>query len=163
MALLQDRLQRTGRPHRVVNSSISGDTTANVLSRVERTLAEHRPLIVVVELGGNDGLRALPVSVIRQNLAIILTAIRESGANILLAGMRLPPNYGPAYVSSFEQLYPALAREYQAALVPFFMEGVGTRLDLMQDDGIHPNAEAQARLLANLWPYLEPLLGQPAP
>lgn len=161
--LLQERLRNDGRPHRIINSSISGDTTANVLSRLDATLAEHQPAIVVVELGGNDGLRALPVSTIQQNLERILTAIRENGAKILLAGMRLPPNYGPAYVSAFEQIYPDLAARYDAALVPFFMDGVATHADMMQDDGVHPNAAAQPRLLSNLWPHLEPLLNQQEP
>ena len=161
--LLQERLRNDGRPHRIINSSTSGDTTANVLSRLDATLAEHQPAIVVVELGGNDGLRALPVSTIQQNLARILTAIRENGAKILLAGMRLPPNYGPAYVSAFEQIYPDLAARYDAALVPFFMDGVATHADMMQDDGVHPNAAAQPRLLSNLWPHLEPLLNQQEP
>lgn len=161
--LLQERLRNDGRPHRIINSSISGDTTANVLSRLDTTLAEHQPAIVVVELGGNDGLRALPVSTIQQNLERILTAIRENGAKILLAGMRLPPNYGPAYVSAFEQIYPDLAARYDAALVPFFMDGVATYADMMQDDGVHPNAAAQPRLLSNLWPHLEPLLNQQEP
>jgi acyl-CoA thioesterase-1 len=161
--LLQDRLRNNGHPHRVINSSISGDTTANVLSRLDTTLAEHQPAIVVVELGGNDGLRALPVSTIQQNLESILTTIRENGAKILLAGMRLPPNYGPAYVSAFERIYPVIAAKYEAILVPFFMDGVATHTDMMQDDGVHPNAAAQSRLLSNLWPHLESLLKQQAP
>ena len=163
VALLQERLQNEGHPHRVVNASISGDTTANVLSRLPPALATHQPAIVVVELGGNDGLRALPVSVVRQNLDGILTAIREDGAKILLAGMRLPPNYGPAYVAAFEELYPALAERHDAALVPFFMDGVAAHAGMMQDDGVHPNAAAQPRLLDNVWPHLTPLLETSSP
>lgn len=158
VSLLQQRLRERGYPHRVVNASISGDTTSNGLTRLRSTLTNHRPDIVIVELGGNDGLRAQPVSMVRGNLQSIIQASQSEGARVLLAGMRLPPNYGPAYVGQFERMYPELAQESGAVLVPFFMKGVATRSDLMQADGIHPNAAAQSMLLDNVWPYLEPML-----
>lgn len=158
VALLQQRLTELGHPHEVINASVSGDTTINALARLEHALGEHDPAIVIVEIGGNDGLRAQPVAVVRQNLRGILQNIREHGAKIVLAGIRLPPNYGPSYVGEFERMYPDLAEEFQAALVPFFMRGVATDADLMQPDGVHPNARAQPILLDNVWPVLEPLL-----
>jgi acyl-CoA thioesterase-1 len=156
--LLQDRLDDNGYPHEVVNASISGDTTQNALSRLDTTLERHRPDIVIVELGGNDGLRAFPVKTIERNLTRILKTVRENGAKILLAGIRIPPNYGPAYAEAFQELYPVLAEKFDTALIPFFMAGVADDPDLMQDDGIHPNAAAQPLLLENVWPVLEPFL-----
>jgi len=156
--LLRERLSARGYAHEVVNASVSGDTTRDALSRIDATLERHAPEIVIVEIGGNDGLRALDTRTVERNLAAILEAIREDGAKIVLAGMRLPPNYGPVYTRAFESLYPELALEYDAALVPFFMAGVATNPDLMQDDGIHPTAAAQPVLLDNVWPVLEPLL-----
>lgn len=156
--LLQERLDENGYPHTVVNASVSGDTTRDALSRLDSTIERHRPDIAIVELGGNDGLRAFSIDTIESNLSLILETLRENGAKIVLAGMRMPPNYGPVYTQAFEALYPELADEFQAALVPFFMEDVATNPDLMQDDGIHPNAAAQPRLLDKVWPVLEPLL-----
>lgn len=158
VSLLQARLRDQGYPHAVVNASISGDTTQDALSRLETTIARHQPDIAIVELGGNDGLRAFSVNVIERNLSRILSTLRENGVQTVLAGMRLPPNYGPVYTQAFASLYPTLARRHDAALVPFFMAGVATEPALMQDDGIHPNAAAQPRLLDNVWPTLEPLL-----
>lgn len=160
--LLRDRLDAEGYPHRVVNASVSGDTTRDAVSRIDTTLERHQPDIVIVELGGNDGLRAFSVEAIRDNLARILKAIRENGAKIVLAGIRIPSNYGPAYTGAFEQLYPDLAEQFDAALIPFFMEDVATQPSLMQDDGIHPTADAQPILLDNVWGVLEPLLKQSA-
>lgn len=156
--LLEDKLDENGYPHTVVNASTSGDTTRDALSRLDATMERHRPRIVIIELGGNDGLRAFSIDAIERSLTRILAAVRESGAKILLAGMRMPPNYGPVYTRAFEALYPSLAEQFDAALVPFFMQGVATDPGLMQDDGIHPNAAAQPRLLDNVWPVLEPLL-----
>lgn len=156
--MLQQRLQQQDYPHQVVNASVSGDTTANALSRLSSALSSHRPDVVIVELGGNDGLRAQPVDMIRGNLKAIIEAIQGEGARVLLAGMRLPPNYGQAYIGGFERIYPELARAHDAVLVPFFMDGVATRVDLMQPDGIHPNEAAQPALLDNVWPYLRPIL-----
>lgn len=158
--LLRQKLAENGYPQSVVNASISGDTTQDALSRVDAAIDRHRPDIVIVELGGNDGLRAFPIQAIRRNLSRILQIIRESGAKIVLAGIRMPPNYGPAYADAFAQLYPDLAARFHAALVPFFMDGVALNPDLMQSDGIHPNARGQPLLLANVWPVLQPLLSK---
>lgn len=160
VSLLRVKLEENGYPHEVVNSSVSGDTTQDALSRLEATLERHRPDIVIVELGGNDGLRAFSIDTIRSNLSLILKTIRENGAKAVLAGMRIPPNYGPVYADAFEDLYPELAGENDAALIPFFMSKVAIDPELMQDDGIHPTAEAQVLLLENVWPVLKPLLKQ---
>jgi len=158
--LLRQKLEENGYPQSVVNASISGDTTQDALSRLDDAIERHRPDFVIVELGGNDGLRAFPIDAIRHNLSRIMETIRESGAKIVLAGMRMPPNYGPAYTDAFAQLYPDLAATFHAALVPFFMEGVATNPELMQSDGIHPNARGQPLLLGNVWPVLQPLLSK---
>jgi len=160
VSLLQDRLEENGYPHKVVNASISGDTTRDALSRLDASLARHRPDIAIVELGGNDGLRAFSIDSIEDNLSRIIRMLREARVKVVLAGMRMPPNYGPVYTRAFENLYPALAERFNAALVPFFMDGVATDPALMQDDDIHPNAAAQPILLDNIWPALKPLLEQ---
>lgn len=156
--LLREKLDDNGHPHSVVNASVSGDTTRDALSRLETTIERHRPDIAIVELGGNDGLRAFSIDTIEGNLSRILGTLQENGVKIVLAGMRIPANYGPVYTEAFEALYPALADQYDAALVPFFMNDVATDPALMQDDEIHPNAAAQPLLLDNVWPVLEPLL-----
>ena len=161
MNLLQQRLQQNGYSYQVINASISGDTTTNGLTRLPTTLEKHRPDIVIVELGGNDGLRAQPAPLIRSNLKLIIEIILHNEAQVILAGMRLPPNYGPEYVNSFEQIYPDLAEQYDSILIPFFMEGVATESNLMQNDGMYPNAEAQIVLLDNVWTYLQPILDLP--
>lgn len=154
VALLEQRLEG----HQVVNASISGDTTAGGRARLPRLLAEHQPDWVVIELGGNDGLRGLPTAQLRQNLDAMIQRSREAGAQPILLGMRLPPNYGVRYNRAFEQVFADLAREYQLPWVSFFLEGVGGVEGMMQADGIHPSADAQQRLLDNLWPVLDPLL-----
>lgn len=156
--LLRERLDENGYPHQVVNASVSGDTTRDALSRLDTAVERHRPDIAIVELGGNDGLRAFSIDTIKGNLSRILATLREHGAKIVLLGMRMPPNYGPVYTQAFQDLYPALADEFDAALVPFFMAGVADDPALMQDDEVHPNAAAQPRLLDNVWPVLKPLL-----
>jgi acyl-CoA thioesterase I len=161
VALLQGRLQREGYGYRVVNASVSGETTGGGLSRLPRALQLHQPKIVIIELGGNDGLMGLPLDVIRKNLKTMIQASRSSGALVLLVGMRLPSNYGPKYVDGFHAIYPNLAKRYASPLVPFLMEGVALDRRLMQWDGIHPTAAAQSRLLDNVWPVLKPLLGVP--
>lgn len=158
VSLLAERLAARGLDLRVVNASISGDTTAGGLARLPPLLAEHRPRVVVIELGGNDGLRGLPLPVVRGNLEGLIRASRDAGARVLLLGMRIPPNYGPRYTEAFHTLYADLAQRYEVPLVPFFLDGVAAQPGLMQDDGIHPRAEAQPRLLDNVWPALEPLL-----
>ncbi|UTW07794.1 arylesterase [Pseudomonas benzenivorans] len=158
VALLQQRLSEQGYPHQVVNASISGDTSAGGVARLPALLAEHRPSLVIVELGGNDGLRGQPLAQLQQNLAGMIDLARASGARVLLVGMRLPPNYGARYTLAFAGVFTRLAEEKRVALLPFFLEGVGGVPGMMQSDGIHPTAGAQPRLLDNLWPLLQPLL-----
>ena len=158
VALLQQRLNAQGYSHQVVNASISGDTTANGLARLPQALSKYRPEIVIIELGGNDGLRGLPLAHMQHNIAAMITKARTRGAKVLLVGVFLPPNYGRAYVEKFRAVYRELAAQHDAPLVPFLLEGVATRTDLMQSDGIHPTAQAQPIMVDNVWPYLEPLL-----
>ncbi len=158
VALLQTKLEREGYGYQVVNASVSGETTAGGLARLPRALALHRPRIVIVELGGNDGLRALPVASMRANLAKMVVLSRAAGATVLLLGMRLPPNYGQNYTGQFHHAYVGLARQRKIPLVPFLLKNIALNPVLMQADGIHPNIFGQPRLLANVWPALQPLL-----
>ncbi len=158
VALLQRRLDRAGYGYAVVNASISGETTVGGLERLPRALARHRPAVVILELGGNDGLRGLPVEQLRANLEAMITASQRAGARVVLAGIRIPLNYGQRYSEKFFSTYAELAGARKTALVPFFLEGVALREELFQDDGIHPGVEAQPILLDNVWPVLEPLL-----
>lgn len=158
--LLAARLAREGYPHRVVNASISGDTTRGGLARLPRALTIHQPQVVVIELGGNDGLRALPPDEIRRNLEAMISMSREAGARVLVAGIRIPPNYGEAYTRRFEGAFEDAAATAGAVLTPFILDGVALRPEMMQADGIHPTAEAQATILGNVWPALEPLLAR---
>jgi acyl-CoA thioesterase-1 len=160
VALLQARLQAKGYKQRVVNASVSGETTGGGLVRLPRALELHSPSIVIVELGGNDGLRGLPVADIRKNLDAIVSQSQHAGAAVLLVGMRIPANYGPVYTHDFQQLYTDLAQQHRLVLVPFFLEGVALDDRLMQADDIHPNAAAQPRLLDTVWKMLEPMLKQ---
>ncbi len=157
--LLRRRLRDSfGTGSHVVNASISGDTTGGGLARLDRTLAEHRPDIVIIELGGNDGLRGYPIDNVRANLLRMTEATIAAGATPLLAGMRIPPNYGPRYTAAFHRMYTEIAAATGAALVPFLLDGVATDRELMQRDGIHPTADAQGRLLDNVWPVLAGLI-----
>ena len=156
--LLGRRLKPDFPGYRIVNASISGDTTKGGASRIGGALREHRPRLVIVELGGNDGLRGIRVEASRDNLRSIIRQCRNAGAAVVLLGMQLPPNYGPRYTTRFAGMYPELSRELGASLVPSFLAGVGDRMDLMQADGIHPTAHAQPMLLDNVWPHLRPLL-----
>ena len=157
--LLRQRLDEHGRDSwQVVNASISGETTDGGARRLPELLERHQPDIVIIELGGNDGLRGFQPTVIRDNLTAMIEASRQAGARVLLVGMQIPPNYGPQYTRLFAELYPQLADDYDIALVPFFLEGIYNRAGMMQGDGIHPTADAQPILLDNLWPHLEPLL-----
>ena len=156
-ALLQARLERDGLHYRVVNAGVSGDTTAGALRRVDWVLRA-RPAVVVVALGANDGLRGLPVTAMRDNLAAIVTRLRAGGARVLLAGMRLPPNYGAAYTREFAEAFPSVARRASVPLVPFLLEGVAGVPALNQADGIHPNAAGQRVVADNVWRALKPLL-----
>lgn len=158
VALLEKRLVDDGFEHRVVNASISGDTSAGGLARLPTLLAQHRPQWVIVELGGNDGLRGQPPAQLQQNLAAMIDQSQSAGAKVLLLGMQLPPNYGARYTRAFAEVYSALEKEKQVPLVPFFLEGVGGVEGMMQADGLHPALGAQQRLLDNVWPTLKPLL-----
>jgi acyl-CoA thioesterase-1 len=158
VSLLQNRLQEGGFAHRVVNASISGDTSAGGLARLPALLSQHQPQLVIIELGGNDGLRGQPPAQLQQNLARMVDAATASGAKVLLLGMRLPPNYGQRYTQAFAQVFSDIAADKQVPLVPFLLEGVGGVPGMMQADGIHPAVAAQPQMLENVWPRLEPLL-----
>ncbi|MDG4554603.1 MAG: arylesterase [Candidatus Competibacter sp.] len=156
--LLQRRLAERGFPHRVVNASISGDTTSGGLSRLPAALDLHRPAIVVLELGANDGLRGQPPMAMSRNLAGMIERSQQASARVLLAEMRIPPNYGPLYAQKFQATFGELAKHYAIPLIPFLLEGVAGNPALIQDDGLHPRAEAQPRILDNVWTVLELVL-----
>lgn len=158
VALLQERLKREGYPHEVVNASISGETTSGGLARLHLLLAKHDPQLVLIELGGNDGLRGLPVKTMEQNLTRIAEFSRKAGAVPVLFEMTLPSNYGQAYVRGFTQAFGRVAQAQKAPLVPFFLASIATDAGAFLDDGIHPAASAQPRMLEAVWPILEPLL-----
>ncbi len=158
VALLQKRLQQEGYGYQVVNASVSGETTAGGKARLPRALAQHKPAVVVLELGANDGLRGLPLKDARENLEAMIDASRHAGARVLLLGILIPPNYGPKYSSGFADMYKRIARERKLPLVPFLLDGVALNPDLMQQDGLHPKAEGEPQVLDNVWPYLHPLL-----
>jgi acyl-CoA thioesterase-1 len=156
--LLEQRLRQSPAPRPIVNASISGETTAGALARLPPLLAEHKPALVVVELGANDGLRGLPLAEIRANLTLIVTASREAGAAVVLIGIELPINYGPQYRDGLRSLYRDMAKEFNLPLVPFLLDGVALNPELMQDDGLHPKAAGEPKVLENVWPVLEPAL-----
>jgi len=156
--LLQQRLDTHAPDHRVVNASISGDTSAGGRARLPTLLEEHEPEIVILELGGNDGLRGQSPAQLKANLAAMVEQSQQAGAKVLLLGMRLPPNLGQRYTTAFAQAFDSLAQEQALPYVPFLLEGVGGVEGMMQADRIHPTAGAQQRLLDNVWPVLEPLL-----
>jgi acyl-CoA thioesterase I len=158
VGLLERRLAQQGYGYRVVNASVSGETTGGARARLPRALSVNRPAVVILELGGNDGLRALPLAQIRGNLEAMPKDISAAGARALVLGIRIPLNYGPEYAEQFHAMYRELAKQYRSALVDFFMERVALDPRLMQGDGIHPNAAAQPILLDTVWPALEPLL-----
>ncbi|MCO7612303.1 arylesterase [Pseudomonas chlororaphis] len=158
VALLEKRLKDQGFSDKVVNASVSGDTSAGGQARLPALLAAHKPQVVILELGGNDGLRGQSPQQLQQNLASMIDSAQADGAKVLLLGMQLPPNYGVRYTQAFAQVYSQLASDKQVALVPFFLEGVGGHPELMQADGLHPAAAAQGKLLENVWPTLKPLL-----
>ncbi len=159
--LLSVRLASGHYPHRVVNASITGDTTAGGRARLPALLMRYKPTVVVLELGGNDGLRGGDLASTRDNLAAMVEATQRAGAKPLIVGMKLPPNYGSAYVRKFDALFAEVAKAHKAPLVPFFFEGFGERNEMFQADRIHPTAAAQPLLVENLWPQLTPLLGKP--
>lgn len=163
VALLEQRLQNHRSRARVVNASISGDTTSGGRSRLPALLRTHKPSVVVIELGGNDALRGLPLDVSRANLQAMIEASQQAGARVLLVGMEMPPNYGARYAEQFRQLYVDLARQKRVPLVPFFLKGIADRpdsMDFFQADRIHPNEAAQPKMLDNVWPSLQPLLAR---
>ena len=162
VALLEQRLAREKIAARVVNASISGDTTSGGRSRLPALLAQHKPTHVVLELGGNDALRGLPIAMTQDNLAVMTRAAKAAGARVLVAGMQMPPNYGRQYGEQFASMFATVAKNEGVALVPFFLKGVADVEDsvekMFQPDRIHPNAAAQPVMLGNVWPVLAPLL-----
>lgn len=157
--LLQQRVkQQIKAPPAIINASISGETTAGALTRLPGLLEKHRPSVVVIELGGNDALRGLTPAQLQGNLEKMIVASQKAGAKVLLLGIDVPPNYGPAYRQRLRQTYAALAKQYDVPLLPFLLEGVALKPNLMQADGLHPTAAAQPQVLDNVWPLLKPLL-----
>jgi acyl-CoA thioesterase-1 len=159
--LLAARLDADRYPYRVVNASISGDTTAGGRARLPALLAQHQPAIVVLELGANDGLRGGSVTAMHDNLDAMVAAVQKAGAKAMLVGMRLPPNYGATYTRAFAAVFPGVAKARRVALAPFLLDGFADDLSLFQADRFHPTAAAQPKLLDNVWPALKPLLGKP--
>jgi acyl-CoA thioesterase-1 len=161
--LLTHKIAAEGYDFEVVNASVTGETTAGGLARLPRALAQHHPRILLLELGANDGLRGLPVSAAKANLDHMIRLAQGARAQVLLIGIRLPPNYGPRYTSEFFMMYGALARQHHLALVPFLLDDVALHSELMQADGFHPNAAGEPHVLANVWPTLAPLLAKAQP
>jgi acyl-CoA thioesterase-1 len=158
VALLGERLKREHPDYIVVNASVSGETTSGGLARIDAALAKHRPALVVLELGGNDGLRGLPVAQMKSNLAAMIERARKAGARVLLVGVDMPPNYGPDYTRSFAAAFEELAKRYKVPLVPSLMEGFGEKYELFQPDRIHPAEAAQPLMMERVWKGLRPLL-----
>lgn len=158
VALLGERLERERPDYIVVNASISGDTSSGGSSRIARTLQQHAPSVLILELGANDGLRGLPVAQMKQNLSAIIQQAQKAGTRVLLVGMKLPPNYGPDYTQAFEATYAELAKRHKTALVPFLLEDFATKPELFQSDRVHPTAEAQPLMMTRVWEALRPLL-----
>ena len=158
VSLLQQRLEDQHFPYKVINASVSGETSSGGLSRLSATLDEHQPSIVILELGANDGLRGLPLSVMKDNLAQMIEQSKRSGAKVLLIGMKIPPNYGLKYSQSFKQKYQQLSQELKVPRVPFMLQGMENRPELIQDDGLHPNVQGQPIILENIWPQLKLIL-----
>lgn len=160
VALLQRKLAEEHRPYTVVNASISGETSDGGLARIDQELAQHRPAVVILELGANDGLRGLPPQALSSNLAQIIERSQRAGAKVLLLSMRIPPNYGKRYTEAFYAVYPALAQHWKVPLVPFILEEIALQKHYLQQDGLHPNAAAQPLLTAKIWEHLQPLLSK---
>jgi acyl-CoA thioesterase-1 len=154
---LQNKIDKADYRYRVVNAGVSGETSAQGLDRLQSVIDLH-PSIVIVELGANDGLRGLPAAATQRNLAAIVRGLQDAGSRVVLAGMQVPPNYGPQYASAFQKIFKDLAKEFKIPLIPFFLEGVGGRANLNQDDGIHPTAEGYKIVVDNVWKVLQPLL-----
>ena len=160
VSLLQQQTRNEGYEVTVINASVSGDTTRTGLSRIDAALQAHKPSIVIIALGGNDGLRGLAFSEIESSLASIIEHCRADNARVLLVGIRLPPNYGPEYNQQFAALYRRLSDRYEVPLVPQMLDQVADYRDLLQDDGMHPRAEAQPQIMMNIWKGLQPMLDQ---
>ncbi|MDX1491509.1 MAG: arylesterase [Pseudohongiellaceae bacterium] len=158
VALMENRIAQQQLDIQVINTSVSGETTSGGLSRLPAALSAHQPDIVLLELGGNDGLRGLPIANMRQNLEKMVELIQASGAQVVLAGIQIPPNYGSRYTKPFAAQFPELAEERDLPLIPFILEGIMENPELVQDDGVHPTAEAQAFVLENVWQVLGPIL-----
>lgn len=154
--LLQKRLdQQYPKQHKVVNASVSGETTSGALARLPKLLQTHKPQIVVIELGGNDGLRGQPPQMIQKNLGQLVQISQQAKAQVIIFGMKIPPNYGTAYSKAFENNYKTVSQQYKVKLLPFFLEGVAGKKELIQNDQIHPNAKAQPILLNTAYPYIK--------
>ena len=160
VTLLESRLNEENWPYKLINGSVSGETTTGGLERLPAMLSIYQPDLVILELGGNDGLRGLPRETLKANLKKMISLIRAEGGEVLLTGIQIPPNYGPRYTEPFFSLYTEISEEDSLALVPFLIEGIPQQPELMQNDGIHPKAEAQIMILDNVWPYLEPMLSR---
>lgn len=158
VTLLQKKLTKQQYPYEVVNASVSGETTSGGLSRLAANLAANKPAIIILELGANDGLRGLPIKEMNTNLSTMIQLSKKSGAKVLLVGMQIPPNYGPRYTKDFKLTYPDLSQQYRTPLVPFMLENVAAKPQLIQDDGLHPNVLGQPIVLENIWPHLQLLL-----
>jgi acyl-CoA thioesterase-1 len=159
---LQSRLESQGYEHRVINASISGETTEGGVTRIARALENFSPELVILELGGNDGLRGFPPDRMKTNLQTIIETTKASGAAVIMLGIRIPTNYGPRYTGAFENVYRELADQLSVLWIEFFMEGIALNEELMQEDGIHPNASAQSILLDNAWPIIRQALADHA-
>ena len=157
-SLLQDRLDEDGHAYRIFNSSIAGDTTQGGLARLPRLLDKQQPAIVMIELGGNDGLRGIPLDTTRGNLSAMVRASQQAGARVIISEMRIPPNYGRSYTEKFQALFGELAAEHGETLLPFLLEDIALEPGMMQADGIHPSASAQEAILDEVWVVLEPML-----
>jgi len=160
VSLLETRLNEEDWPYKLINGSVSGETTTGGLERLPAMLSNYQPDLVILELGGNDGLRGLPLETLKANLKKMISLIRAAGGEVLLTGIQIPPNYGPRYTEPFFSLYTEISEEDSLALVPFLIDGIPQQPELMQNDGIHPKAEAQIMILDNVWPYLEPMLSR---
>ncbi|OGA03927.1 MAG: arylesterase [Betaproteobacteria bacterium RIFCSPLOWO2_02_FULL_62_17] len=158
VTLLQERLRGNGLDYTVVNQSIAGETTSGGATRIKAVIAQAKPAVTIIALGGNDGLRGLPVRQMRDNLAQIVRTVKGAGGKVLLVGMKMPPNYGAAYTREFETAFAELAKQQRVAVVPFLLEGTDNRRELFQPDNIHPTAGAQPMILETVWKRLRPLL-----
>jgi acyl-CoA thioesterase-1 len=156
--LMAQRVKDNQLPHEVANASVSGETTAGGLSRLPAALKQFKPSIVVIELGANDGLRGLPTDAMKNNLEKMIQASKQAGAQVVLLGMLIPPNYGPKYTNGFKAAFLDLSEKYKTPFIPFFLDGISGHSDLVLEDGLHPNVNAQRKILENVWPTLKPLL-----